>query len=71
MFLPPRHPLVATFNQTRAPTSRKYVAEQGVIVLNLLDTLQSSWTHYSSSALEKLSKNLNIKSFKSHPILRV
>ena len=24
--------LVATFNETRAPTSRKYVAEQGIVI---------------------------------------
>ena len=27
--------LVATFNEARAPTSRKYVAEQGIIMPNL------------------------------------
>ena len=34
MFLPLRDPLVATFNETRAPTSRKYVAEQGIVMPN-------------------------------------
>ena len=36
MFLPLRDPLVATFNETRAPTSRKYVAEQGIVMPNWL-----------------------------------
>ena len=27
-------PLLATFNETRAPTSRKYVSEQGIVMLN-------------------------------------
>ena len=40
-FLPLKNFLAATFNETRAPTSRKYVAEQGMMMLNLLRTLQS------------------------------
>ena len=27
-------PLVATFNETRAPTSRKHISEQGILILN-------------------------------------
>ena len=34
MFLPARDPLVATFNETRAPTFRKYVSEQGIVMPN-------------------------------------
>ena len=30
-FLPLGDPLVATFNETRAPASWKYVAEQGIV----------------------------------------
>ena len=33
-FFPLEDALVATFNETRAPTSRKYVAEQGVVKRN-------------------------------------
>ena len=33
-FFPLEDALVATFNETRAPTSRKYVAEQGVVMRN-------------------------------------
>ena len=29
-----KQPLVATFNETRPPTSRKYVAEQGIVMPN-------------------------------------
>ena len=31
-FLPLRDPLVATFNETRVPTSIKHVAEQGIVM---------------------------------------
>ena len=30
----PREPLVGTFSETRSPTSRKYVAEQGIVMPN-------------------------------------
>ena len=33
--------LVATFNETRAPTSRKYVAEKGIVVPNSSKKYQS------------------------------
>ena len=33
-FLPLNDPLMATFNETRAPTSRKYVAEVGILMPN-------------------------------------
>ena len=32
MHLPIRDPLLPTFNETRTPTSRKYVAEQGIVM---------------------------------------
>ena len=34
MFLPPRDPLVATFNETCAPIFRKDLAEQGIVMPN-------------------------------------
>ena len=34
MLLPPRDPLVATFSETRSPTSRKYVAQQVIVMPN-------------------------------------
>ena len=33
-FLPLRDPFVATFNETRAPTSRIYVTGQGMVMSN-------------------------------------
>ena len=32
--LPLRDPLVVTFNETRAPTCKNYVAEQGIVIPN-------------------------------------
>ena len=43
----------------RAPTSRKYVAEQGIVTPNLSGKLQFSWSHSSIFPLEKQLKNLN------------
>ena len=34
VFLPLRDPLVATFNEMRAPTSIKYVVEQSIMMPN-------------------------------------
>ena len=62
MFLPLRDPLVATFNETRAPTSRKYVAEQGIVMRNWSKTFQTFWSDSSSFALEEQPKNLNFQS---------
>ena len=58
-----RDPLVVTFNETRAPTSRKNVAEQGIVMPNWSKTSQTFWSHYSVFALEKHPKNLNFQSF--------
>ena len=59
MFLPLRDTLVATFNETRAPTSRKYVAEQGIVMPNWSKRCQTFWLHSSVLALEKQLKNLS------------
>ena len=40
VFLPLKKTLVAAFHEKRAPTSKKYVAEQERIISNLLQTLQ-------------------------------
>ena len=45
---------MATFSESRAPTSRNNVAEQGIVMPNLLETLQSLWSHSSIFALEKI-----------------
>ena len=34
VFLPSREPLVATFNDTRVPTARKYLAGQDTVMPN-------------------------------------
>ena len=52
-FLPLRDPLVATFSETCAPTSRKYVAEQGIVMLNWSKHFKTFWSHSSIFALEK------------------
>ena len=62
MFLLLTDPLVATFSETRAPTSRKYVAEQGMVMPNWLKTFHTFWSHSSTFALEKQPKNLNFHS---------
>ena len=56
-------PLVATFNEGRAPTSRKYVAEQGIAMPNWSKTFQNFWSYSLIFALEKQPKNLNFYNF--------
>ena len=51
--------MVATFKETCAPISRKYVAGQGVQMSNSSDELQFIWWHSSVFALEKQPKNLD------------
>ena len=63
MFLPLKDSLVVTFNETCAPTSRKNVAEQGILVPNWSRTFQSFWSHFSIFALDKQPKNLNFQGF--------
>ena len=53
IFLPLTNALVTTFGRRLAPTSGKFVAEQGILILNLLGTLQHFWSHFSVFALEK------------------
>ena len=54
---------MATFIETRAPTSRKYVAEQGIVMSNSSKTFQSFWLHSSVFALETQPKNLSFQWF--------
>ena len=46
-------PLLATFNETRASTSRKYVCEEGIVMPNLSKMFQTFLSHSSILALEK------------------
>ena len=57
VFLPLRDLLVATFNEKRAPTSRKYVAEQGIMIPNSSKITHIFRSHSSVFALEKQPKN--------------
>ena len=54
---------MATFNTTRAPNSRKYVTQQGILMPNWTRTFQAFWLHSSVFVLEKQHKNLNFQSF--------
>ena len=58
-FLPLKRTLVATLNENRAATSRKYVAEQRVIMANPLKTFQSFWLQSSIFAVVKFLESLN------------
>ena len=44
---------MASFSETRAPTSRKYVVEQGLPTPSRLKTFQTFWSISSVFALEK------------------
>ena len=55
-FLPLGDPLVATFNETRAPTCGRYVEEQVLMMSNWLKTFQTSLSHSSIFTLEKFLK---------------
>ena len=63
MFFPLTNPLEATFNETRAPTSRKHVTKQGLYMPNWSKIYQTFLSHSSVFALEKKTKNLNFQSF--------
>ena len=63
-FLPLINPLVATFNKTRTLTSRKYVAQQDIMIPNWSKIIQNFWSHSSILlCIKKLRKNLNFQSF--------
>ena len=57
MFLPLKEPLVVTLSETCALTSRTYVVEQSMTILNLLEVLRLLWSHSSIFDLEKKLKN--------------
>ena len=62
MFFPLTDPSVASFSEKHAPTSRKYVFEEGIVIPNLSKTFQTFWSHSSVFSLEKQPKNLNFQS---------
>ena len=63
-FLRPKKPLVATFSETCAPSSKTNVAEQGTDVPNWSETLTFFGSHSTVFALVKMAlKMLNFPSF--------
>ena len=54
---------MATFSEMHASTSRKYAAEQIMLMPNCWKRFQSFWLRSSRFVLEKQPKNSNFKSF--------
>ena len=52
-FLPLRDPLVVTSNETCAPTSRKYVAGQGIVMPQLSKTFETLLRFYFRKTMVK------------------
>ena len=52
IFLHPKDTLVATFNERRAPTSRTFVAKQGISMSNSSETIQCFFRYSSIFVLE-------------------
>ena len=62
-FLSLKESSVATFKKTCAFTSRKYLSEPRMIIPNLWEKFQFSWSHSSFFADEKEHKNLKFLEF--------
>ena len=54
---------MAIFYETRAPTSSKNLVEQGIIMGNLLQTLQTFWSYSSFFNSEKYPENAKFLDF--------
>ena len=54
---------MATSNETHAPTSRKYVTEQVIVIPNWLKTSKTFWSHSFVFPLAKQPKKLNVHRF--------
>ena len=54
---------MAFFSVARAPTSKKYVYQSGIVMPNWLKTFPAFWSHSSVFALERQPKNLNFQGF--------
>ena len=59
--LPVTDPLVGSLNEMRTPTSKKYVAEQGIMMPNREKTFQTWWSHSSLFAFVKQVKSLTFQ----------
>ena len=55
--------MLATFNETREPNSRKYGAETDIVKPNWSKTFQTFWSHSYVVALQKQPENLNLQIF--------
>ena len=53
---------MATFSETCAPTSRKYIAEQGTMARSMAGTL-TFLSHFSVFAFEKYPKSIKYQKF--------
>ena len=62
-FLPLIKLFVATFSEALAPTSRTFVAEQGILISNWSNFFQTFRSYSSVFALQKQSKNLIFQIF--------
>ena len=54
---------MAAFNERHATTSRKYAPQEGIMMPDLLETLQCFWLHSSVFSSKKQPKNLNFQRF--------
>ena len=55
--------MLAAFNETHVSTSKKYVAEQYIVMSNWLSIFESFWSDSSLFALEKRPKKLVFQRF--------
>ena len=62
-FLPLRNPLGASFNETRAPTSRRARAEQGIVMQNWSKIFQVFWSRSSVWSLQKKTWKAKVSEF--------
>ena len=62
VFLRLKNPLMTRFNETRAPTSRKYLVEQGLPMSNGSKRFQTFQLRSPVFALEEQSEKLNFES---------
>ena len=54
---------MASFNETRAPTSRKYGVDEGIPMGNLSNTFQTFWSRSSVFPLQKQPEKLTFHIF--------
>ena len=57
---------MATFKETRATISIKFVTEQGIVMSKWSKTFENFWLHSSGFVLVKQRKKLNFQRFSTH-----